>query len=134
MLHNVQAEVFFHQKITVLHKETRKPYEDILIHEKYINEQQWKDIIHFKIQEIIDELFTWEIGSYEFIEDVIMYENSKVKVAINTQGLIMEGMRRIDEWPNIINALPSKDMVFDINRPFKPEGTIDKIVLKIDDD
>lgn len=104
------------QKISTLHKETRKPYEDILIHEKYINEQQWKDIIHFKIQEIIDELFTWEVGSYEFIEDVIMYENSKVKIAINTQGLIMEGMRRIDEWPNIIDALPSQDMVFDISK------------------
>ena len=99
-------------KITSLHRETKKPYEDILIHEKYINEKQWKDIIHFKIQEIIDELFIWETGSYEFIEDVIMYENSKLKISINTQGLIMEGMRRIDEWPNIIDALPSQDMCF----------------------
>lgn len=116
LLNSGKISMADYQKISTLHKETRKPYEDILIHEKYINEQQWKDIIHFKIQEIIDELFTWESGSYDFIEDVIMYENSKVKIAINTQGLIMEGMRRIDEWPNIINALPSLDMVFDIKQ------------------
>ncbi len=102
-------------KISLLHKETRKPYESLLISEKYINESTWIAIIHFKIQEVIDELFIWKSGSYEFIEDIIMYENSKFKVNLNTQGLIMEGMRRIDEWPNILSLLPSTSMCFEID-------------------
>lgn len=100
------------ERIKGLHKDTRKPYEEILIDEKSITEKEWKDIIHFKIQEIMDELFNWDSGSYEFLEDIIMYENSSVKISINTQGLIMEGMRRIDEWPQIRTALPSASLVF----------------------
>lgn len=100
------------KRIKDLHRDTKKPYEEILIDEKFITEKDWKDVIHFKIQEIMDELFNWESGSYEFLEDIIMYENSSVKISINTQGLIMEGMRRIDEWPQIRTSLPSDNLVF----------------------
>ncbi len=122
------------EKIQELHKETKKAYEDILINEKYIDEDSWKQIIQFKIQEIVDELFKWNSGSYEFLEDIIMYENSKVKVSLNTQGLIMEGMRRIDEWPNIMSVLPTNKICFDINNATKiPEnlGKEEKRLLEI---
>lgn len=122
------------KKIQELHKDTKHAYEDILINEKYINEDDWKEIIQFKIQEIIDELFKWDSGNYEFIDDIIMYEKSRVKLSLNTQGLIMEGMRRIDEWPQIISVLPTLDITFRVKEDVKvPEniGSEEKRILDI---
>ncbi|MEJ5307545.1 MAG: DUF4388 domain-containing protein [candidate division WOR-3 bacterium] len=101
-----------YKKILEMHRETKVPLEKILIDEKYVDQEQLKEIIHFKIQEIFDELFIWDTGTYEFIEDLIMYPNSIVKVSINTQALMMEGMRRMDEWPNIQSVLPTTDIYF----------------------
>lgn len=101
-----------YKKVLEMHRETKVPLEKILIDEKYVDHDQLKEIIHFKIQEIFDELFTWDNGTYEFIEDLIMYPNSTVKVSINTQALMMEGMRRMDEWPNIQSVLPTTDIYF----------------------
>ncbi len=100
------------KKIIEMHRETKLPLEKILIDEKYVDQEKLKEIINFKIQEIFDELFTWDNGTYEFIEDLIMYPNSIVKVSINTQALMMEGMRRMDEWPNIQTILSSTDIFF----------------------
>ncbi len=122
------------KKLQDLHRDTKHAYEDILINEKYVNEADWKEIIQFKIQEIIDELFRWDNGSYEFIDDIIMYEKSRVKINLNTQGLIMEGMRRIDEWPQIISILPALDITFKKKEDIKiPEniGSEEKRILDI---
>lgn len=100
------------KKVLDLNKQTRTSLESILINEKYVNEETLKDIITFKIQEIVDELFIWNEGAYEFIDDIIMYEKSRIQVRLNTQALMMEGMRRIDEWPNILNLLPNLDIYF----------------------
>ncbi|MDI6700380.1 MAG: DUF4388 domain-containing protein [bacterium] len=100
------------KRVIEMHRETKLPLEKILIDEKYVDQEKLKEIINFKIQEIFDELFTWDNGIYEFIEDLIMYPNSIVKVSINTQALMMEGMRRMDEWPNIKAILPAKDIFF----------------------
>ncbi|PIP14372.1 MAG: hypothetical protein COX48_01160 [bacterium (Candidatus Stahlbacteria) CG23_combo_of_CG06-09_8_20_14_all_34_7] len=102
------------KKTLEIHKETRLPLEKILFDEKHITQEQWSDIIQFKIQEVFDELFTWTEGIYEFIEDVIMYPKSSVRMKINTQALMMEGMRRIDEWPNIKILLPNTNIYFKV--------------------
>ncbi|MDD3804277.1 MAG: DUF4388 domain-containing protein [bacterium] len=100
------------KKVLEINRETRLPLEKILFDEKHITQEQWSEIIQFKIQEIFDELFTWSEGDYEFIEDVIMYPNSTIQIKINTQALMMEGMRRIDEWPNIQLLLPNTEIYF----------------------
>jgi len=102
------------KKVLEINRETRLPLEKILFDEKHITQEQWAEIIQFKIQEIFDELFTWTEGDYEFIEDVIMYPNSTTQIKINTQALMMEGMRRIDEWPNIQLLLPNTEIYFKV--------------------
>ena len=36
-------------------------------------------------------------------------------IATSTQGLLMEGMRRVDEWGRLSEQLPSLDVVFDVD-------------------
>jgi hypothetical protein len=71
-------------------------------------------IEHFlanRVRETVFEIFKWDAGEYRFDEEKVN-EKSEVLVPLNTENLILEGARRIDEWSNIRNKVPSKHSVF----------------------
>lgn len=90
---------------------TQFPFEDILLKGGYLKEEDLTELIRFKIQDIMDELFSWKQGSYTFDPDSQLYAASRFHVTLQTEGLIMEGLRRLDEWPRIQEALPSMSVV-----------------------
>jgi CheY-like chemotaxis protein len=57
-------------------------------------------------------LLNWQEG--EFAIDFKPIEREE-RIAASTQGLLMEGMRRIDEWGRIVEQLPPLDRVFEID-------------------
>ncbi|HEY6005702.1 MAG TPA: DUF4388 domain-containing protein, partial [Anaeromyxobacter sp.] len=57
-------------------------------------------------------LLNWQEG--EFAIEFRPIEREE-KIPVSTQGLLMEGMRRIDEWGRIVEQLPSLDKVFEID-------------------
>ncbi|NUP14151.1 MAG: response regulator [Polyangiaceae bacterium] len=63
-------------------------------------------------EEAVYRSFIWSDGAFEVefckvdVEDVI--ESS-------TQGLLMEGMRRLDEWQRLLEVLPPLDSVFEVD-------------------
>ncbi len=80
--------------------------DELLLREGKITSLEIQPIIKFKIQEIVDEVLTWQNGKYKFIQNREIYPNSKISVSIEPNSLIMEGMRRIDEWPRIHEEIP----------------------------
>ena len=93
------------------HLETGLPWDEILIRDGYITEDEFKEIVTFKIQEVIDELFMWNEGSYRFELGKELYPYSRVKVSLRTEALIMEGARRMDELPRIREVLPDENIL-----------------------
>jgi DNA-binding response OmpR family regulator len=59
-------------------------------------------------------LLNWQDGEFAIEFKPIEREE---RIPVSTQGLLMEGMRRIDEWGRIIEQLPSLDKVFEIEYP-----------------
>jgi CheY-like chemotaxis protein len=57
-------------------------------------------------------LLNWQEG--EFAIEFRPIERDE-RIPVSTQGLLMEGMRRIDEWGRIIEQLPSLDRSFEID-------------------
>jgi len=57
-------------------------------------------------------LLNWQDG--EFAIEFRPIERDE-RIPVSTQGLLMEGMRRIDEWGRIIEQLPSLDRAFEID-------------------
>ncbi|HEU4385321.1 MAG TPA: response regulator [Anaeromyxobacteraceae bacterium] len=57
-------------------------------------------------------LLNWQEGEFAIEFKPIEREES---IAVSTQGLLMEGMRRIDEWGRIVEQLPPLDRVFEID-------------------
>jgi CheY-like chemotaxis protein len=57
-------------------------------------------------------LLNWQEGEFAIEFKPIEREE---RIAVSTQGLLMEGMRRIDEWGRIVEQLPALDRVFEID-------------------
>lgn len=93
------------------HLETGLAWDEVLIKDGYVTEAEFKEIVTFKVQEIIDELFMWDEGTYRFELGKELYPYSRVKVSLRTQALIMEGARRVDELPRIRDALPDENVL-----------------------
>ncbi len=64
-----------------------------------------------RIREAVYDIFKWEKGDCRFIDEDLD-ERREVIVRLNTENLILEGARRIDEWSNIKNKVPSRHSVF----------------------
>jgi putative ubiquitin-RnfH superfamily antitoxin RatB of RatAB toxin-antitoxin module len=86
-------------------KGENRSIDEILIEENIITMDEIKSIIKFKIQEIVDEVLTWKEGSYSFHPGQQLYKNRKIDILLEPNALLMEGTRRIDEWPRIKEVL-----------------------------
>lgn len=57
-------------------------------------------------------LLNWQEGEFAIEFKAIEREE---RIPVSTQGLLMEGMRRIDEWGRIVEQLPALDRVFGLD-------------------
>lgn len=100
--------------IKELEKESQKRnlgIEEILLEEGIINKEELESIIIFKIEEVIDEILTWKDGWFNFVPGDRIYKFSKIKVKIDPQYLLMEGIRRQEEILKMRKKIPSDDLI-----------------------
>ncbi len=113
------------------------PIDELFMREGLLTRQEIEEIIHFKVQEIIDEVLLWKEGKYQFIPHKALYSKSRIKISIDPNRLLMEGMRRIDEWPRIQSRLPDSTITFEKKAkaeiPLKM-GKDERIILEIIDE
>jgi len=62
--------------------------------------------------EILYSLFGWKDGTFVFSDGVDELANERIVLSINTAGMIMEGIRRLDESARIREKVPNLDVVF----------------------
>mgnify|MGYP003694138063 CR=1 FL=1 len=63
-----------------------------------------------KAEETIYDLFLWPEGKFEF-KDGEMPANIRVTIDVEVTGVILEGVRRVDEWQRIQRGLPPSTSV-----------------------
>jgi hypothetical protein len=108
------------QKLTRIQQDTNLSIDEVMIKERIMTEEELLGVITFKIQEVIDDVFTWSDAHYKFDAQADLYAKSRTKVTIPVTTLLMEAMRRKDEWPRIKMAIPSEDIVLTV----KPDGML----------
>ncbi len=108
------------QKLTQIQKDTNLSIDEVMLKEQIMTEEELFGVIAFKIQEVIDDIFTWSDAHYTFDAQADLYAKSRTKLTIPPATLLMEAMRRKDEWPRIKMAIPSEDIVLLI----KPDGIL----------
>jgi CheY-like chemotaxis protein len=63
-------------------------------------------------EEAVYRLLIWNEGSFE-AEFRPIRRNDRIE--LSTQGLLMEGMRRVDEWGRLLEQLPPLETIFEVD-------------------
>jgi len=84
----------------------------ILIMVGILEESELETVLQLKAEENIFDLFLWEEGDFVF-EDLEGLEEDLPRVRLGVMSLVMEGIRRKDEWGRIRRAFPSNRVILD---------------------
>ncbi|HMI82994.1 MAG TPA: response regulator [Polyangiaceae bacterium] len=63
-------------------------------------------------EEAVYRTLIWNDGSFEVEFTIVKAEDI---IEVSTQGILMEGMRRVDEWGRLLEQLPPLTTVFDVD-------------------
>ena len=107
------------RQVDTIEAESRRELTDILLTGNYVTSDDLTRTVEDQIQDTLHQLLTWKSGNYHFSGDARTVPKFAVNVRLNTEGLLMESMRRMDEMARIRQTLSSPAMVL---RP-KPLAT-----------
>lgn len=88
----------------------------ILVMINAISETDLLRLMRKKAEEAIYDIFLWHEGSFEFA-DGDLPELKMVPLSLDVTGIIMEGLRRFDEWKQIRERIPNDSVIPQIVRP-----------------
>jgi len=84
---------------------------DILLSERYFSEEELRQIFTDQMYETIQEILSWPKSYFRFISGVNVLTGVRSFAAIKVEGLLMESMRRIDEFPEILRIFPREETI-----------------------
>ncbi len=85
----------------------------ILVEAKIISEEDLKRALQTKGEETVYDLFLWPEGSFEF-KDGELPEGIVLVAELQVTAVVMEGIRRVDEWARIRKLFPSMNTTFKV--------------------
>ncbi|MBI2838120.1 MAG: DUF4388 domain-containing protein [Acidobacteria bacterium] len=91
----------------------KKPLGQVLVEDGTITENLLRHVIEFKTREAVFDMFSWSEGKFVFFEEPLA-ENLKIALSVEVSGLILEGIKRIDDWTRIREVIPSNSTTFRI--------------------
>jgi len=124
-------------KAMAIQSEQGKLLGEILVEGGAIEQEMLDHMLRLKAEENIYDLFAWEEGSFDFLDDELP-EYELVPMSANITGLVMEGMRRIDMSKEMEKVIPSTQCVPVSVGPLLDEDEMDfgwrGVLEAVDDD
>jgi hypothetical protein len=99
------------KQIETIEGESKRELTDVLLSGNYITTENLALAIQDQIQDTMHQLLTWKQGTYHFSGDARTVPKFAANVRLNTEGLLMESMRRLDEIVRYKQTLSSPAMV-----------------------
>lgn len=94
-------------------EESKEDLTTLLQGERFLNEEELRTALEDLAQELVHKTFTWREGTYQFIAGGETLEGIAFHLKMKIDGLLMEGARRADEWPRLVEKLPGPDVLLD---------------------
>jgi hypothetical protein len=79
---------------------------DVILSEGLLTEEDLRRHCRSHIQETVYEILTWEQCSYKFVAGPQVTEGVRILAELTVEGLLMESMRWIDEFPLFLEEFP----------------------------
>lgn len=89
---------------------------DILVESRYVDRKTLREFTRLQTTETIYRLFQWKIGTYEFSQQDVDYDEESYE-PIRAETILMEGFRMVDEWPAVRRVIPNDQATFTVLRP-----------------
>ncbi|MEM7234294.1 MAG: PQQ-binding-like beta-propeller repeat protein, partial [Planctomycetota bacterium] len=99
----------------------------VLLERGHISEEDVQAALKMKVCEELFELFALDDGDFEFNldscpEDIFDALQRSVRIEVSTNGVIMEGLRRLDEWQIIRTRVRTENEIFAATEEPVPEN------------
>ena len=78
----------------------------ILVAEGVLAEDDLRQTLAFKAEETLYDLFLWTEGDFEFMDGTLP-DDVRIHLKLPVTAVILEGIRRVDEWARIREVFPS---------------------------
>lgn len=82
----------------------------ILVMIEVIAEDDLQRLMRLKAEEQIYDIFLWKEGEFHFVDGELP-TMEMVPLQVDVTGIIMEGMRRVDEWSRIRELIPNETII-----------------------
>jgi hypothetical protein len=102
------------QEALDLQKESGKKLPTILAEKGYLPKREWDSLLIQEVTEAAYRPFRWTSGRYRFVSQPTMDPPEGRIGPLSAESVLMEGIRRVDEWPMIRERIPSTAMVFKV--------------------
>ncbi|HEY62696.1 MAG TPA: DUF4388 domain-containing protein [Anaerolineae bacterium] len=102
----------------------------LLINANYLTQQEILEALKAEYVGVIRRLFTWIEGSFQF-DDNLLPPNGKITLKIHLGNIIIEGTRRLREWEQLKDEIPSLDMALTFLE--KPGTNLKNINLNVEE-
>ncbi|MGE5716332.1 MAG: DUF4388 domain-containing protein [Acidobacteriota bacterium] len=110
-------------------QESRIRLGKILVMIGAIKEEELADLVRLKAAETIYDIFLWAEGSFAFIDGEIP-SLPMVPISSDVTGIVMEGLRRYDEWQRIRTRVPTMRAIPSVILPVEEDlGERDTMIL-----
>ncbi|MBI5478465.1 MAG: DUF4388 domain-containing protein [Deltaproteobacteria bacterium] len=91
---------------------------DVLVGQGSITADMFKEMVQLQNSETLFRLFGWNTGSYEFEAAEVDVDPSIT--SLRAESVLMEGFRRVDEWPVVRKVITSFHMTFSKKKELPP--------------
>ncbi len=103
-------------------KKTGELIGDIFLSKGLLTTKEFVAALERQATQIIFDLFSWKEGEFLFQEK--LPKERTIPISIKIDFILMEGMRRLDEWQRIKEAFPTLDIILDgLTQISESEGT-----------
>ncbi len=92
------------------HKSRNIRLGDVLLEKELVDEEVLRETLTRQVTDQIVHLFSWKEGSYVFRPGEVKTD-SRIELSLDTQHLLMEGLRIVDEW-SVVEGKITIDTVF----------------------
>jgi hypothetical protein len=107
-------------------KQTLRRLPDILREQGLVKPEVLQELMGLEVNEALYGLFAWQAGTYRFEPGEVEYDPQSVTPR-SLEHLLMEGFRRVDEWPLILRRIGSFDATFEVVAPLPVRDVSDEV-------
>lgn len=103
---------------------------EILVSKGMLTVAEVHDILRIRTLEIIYDLFLWEEAQFEFFDNQ-PFPSDLIRISVQPQSVIMDGIYRIDEWARYRSLVPSDRTILELGAGWTSSLSFGKEVRQI---